>query len=65
MIEGNEKVYNSRITYKTIMSTIINMNLRDKIKVIRTNNLEETIDKKINIDIEDVNLKLITTSNLI
>lgn len=42
MIEGNEKVYNSRITYKTIMSTIINMNLRDKIKVIRTNNLEET-----------------------
>ena len=31
----------------------------------KTNNLEETIDKKINIDIEDVNLKLITKSNLI
>ena len=31
----------------------------------KTNNLEETINKKINIDIEDVNLKLITKSNLI
>ena len=42
IIEGNDKVYNTRITYKTIMSTIINMNLRDKISVIRTYNLEET-----------------------
>jgi ERCC4-type nuclease len=42
IIEGDNKVYNKAITYKTVMSSIISITLRDKITVLRTKTLEET-----------------------
>jgi ERCC4-type nuclease len=42
IIEGTNKVYSKTVPYKTVMSSLLNLNLRDKISVIRTLKLMET-----------------------
>jgi len=76
IIEGGNKPYSKKIPYKTIMSSIISMNLRDKINVLRTNTLEETyinillivdklISKKIVINKDMLNVEDKTADNMI
>jgi len=42
IIEGENKTYNKSVPYKTILSSILSMSLRDNINIIRTYNIEET-----------------------
>lgn len=76
IIEGGNKPYSKKIPYKTIMSSIISMNLRDKINVLRTNTLEETyinillivdklISKKIVINKDMLDVEDKTLNNII
>lgn len=76
IVEGDNKPYSKKIPYKTIMSSIISMNLRDKINVLRTKTLEETyinillivdklISKKIVIGEDMLNIEDKTADNMI
>jgi ERCC4-type nuclease len=42
VVEGKNGTYHKSVPYKTILSSILSMNLRDNINVIRTYNIEET-----------------------
>jgi len=74
IVEGDNKLYSKKVPYKTIMSSILSMNLRDKINVLRTKTLEETyinillivdklISKKIIIHKNILNIKNNTINN--
>lgn len=76
IVEGDNKLYSKKVPYKTIMSSILSMNLRDKINVLRTKTLEETytnillivdklISKKIVIGEDMLNIEDKTADNMI
>ena len=44
IIEGDYKTYKNPIPYKTVLSTIVNSNLRDNISVLYSKNINDTYD---------------------
>jgi len=65
IVEGDNKLYSKKIPYKTIMSSIISMNLRDNINVLRTKTLEETYTNILLIIDKLVSKKIIIHTNIL
>tara|TARA_Y100000389_G_C17423066_1_gene497899 strand:+ start:70 stop:828 length:759 start_codon:yes stop_codon:yes gene_type:complete len=63
IIEGDYKTYKNPIPYKTILSTIVNSNLRDNISVLYSKNINDTYDY-INLITKKIEKKELNISNI-
>ena len=63
IIEGDYKTYKNPIPYKTVLSTIVNSNLRDNISVLYSKNINDTYDY-INLITKKIEKKELNISNI-